>query len=138
MVTNVLKREACMFCSKCGTENDNNNYKCVKCSEILQGKAEQAPAGAAAAPAADNGISTIIPYKNAPALIAYYLGIFSLIPCTGLITGIIAFILGLKGLKNVKEHPEAKGKVHAWIGILCGGFFALLNLAGIAAIFLIK
>ena len=25
-----------MFCSKCGTENDDNAYKCVKCGEVLQ------------------------------------------------------------------------------------------------------
>src|SRR5579871_2651829 len=29
----------------------------------------------------EEAVSTIIPYKNARALIAYYLGVFSLIPC---------------------------------------------------------
>src|SRR5688572_7151208 len=25
-----------MYCRKCGTQNDDNAYKCVRCSEILQ------------------------------------------------------------------------------------------------------
>src|ERR1700691_993745 len=48
----------------------------------------------ASTPPPDNTIATIIPYRNAPALIAYYLGIFSLIPCVGFVLGIAALILG--------------------------------------------
>jgi Interferon-induced transmembrane protein/zinc-ribbon domain len=25
-----------LFCTKCGTQNDDNAYKCVKCGEVLQ------------------------------------------------------------------------------------------------------
>jgi hypothetical protein len=68
----------------------------------------------------------IIPYKNPPALIAYYLGIFSGLPMIGLPVGIVAFVLGIMGLKDRKRNPAIKGSAHAWIGIGCGGFFALL------------
>jgi hypothetical protein len=71
----------------------------------------------------------MIPTKNGPALAAYYLGIFSVIPFLGIPMGIIALILGIKGLRRAREHPEAKGKVHAWVGIIAGGLFALLYLA---------
>ncbi len=74
-------------------------------------------------------VSTMIPYRNVPALIAYYLGIFSLIPCIGLLLGIAALILGIMGLKRAGQNPEAKGKVHAWIGIILGGLCALANMA---------
>ena len=70
----------------------------------------------------------VIPYKNGAALIAYYLGVFSLIPCFPI--GIAAFILGLKGLKAAKERPVIRGQVHAWIGIILGGLFALVWLIG--------
>jgi hypothetical protein len=72
------------------------------------------------APPPDNAISTLIPYRNAPALIAYYLGVFSLIPCVGFFLGLAAIILGIVGLKRAGKHPEAKGKVHAWVGIILG------------------
>jgi hypothetical protein len=68
----------------------------------------------------------IIPYKNMPALIAYYLGLFSLFPCLGLFLAIPAFVLGIMGLRKRKENPAVKGSVHAWIGIVMGGIFTLV------------
>jgi hypothetical protein len=49
--------------------------------------------------------------------------------------GIAAFILGLMGLKEARRHPEAKGKVHAWVGIICGGIFGLLWLLANVGLF---
>ena len=78
-----------------------------------------------------------------PALVAYYLGVFSVIPCVGLPLGIAAVALGIMGLRRAAKHPESKGKVHAWVGIIVGGIFGLIYLAltilmlagGIAALF---
>ena len=77
----------------------------------------------------------IIPYKNGPALAAYYLGIFSLLPCIGLVLAIPAFILGIIGLKKRKENPAVRGSVHAWIGIIMGGIFTLVWGAAIVWMF---
>jgi hypothetical protein len=71
----------------------------------------------------------VIPYKNPQALAAYYLAVASFIPCLAIITGPIALILGLKGLKRAKAEPWVRGTVHAWIGIILGGGLGLLNLA---------
>jgi hypothetical protein len=68
----------------------------------------------------------IIPYKNTPALIAYYLGIFSLIPCAGLVLAIPAVILGIMGLRKRAQNPAVKGTAHAWIGIILGSICTLL------------
>jgi hypothetical protein len=32
-----------MYCKKCGTQNEDNAYKCVKCGEVLQPAAPAAP-----------------------------------------------------------------------------------------------
>jgi hypothetical protein len=76
-------------------------------------------------PAATEGDSTggLIPYKNPPALIAYYCGLFSLLACAipiFLPLPIVALVLGIKGLKKAKAEPHVRGKVHAWIGIVFG------------------
>jgi hypothetical protein len=75
----------------------------------------------------DSGISTVVPYKNVPALVGYYCGVFSLV-CPCFLLGLFGFIFGMIGLKRAKEHPEAKGKAHAWIGIILGGLAGLLYL----------
>lgn len=67
-----------------------------------------------------------IPYKNAPALIAYYMAVFSLIPCFGIPLGIAAVVLGIIGLKKRKETPEIKGTAHAWVGIILGGLMVIV------------
>jgi hypothetical protein len=84
--------------------------------------------GPAPAPhsAPDQAIATIIPYKNPQALTAYYLAVFSLIPCFGLLLAIPALVLGITGLRKARENPERKGKAHAWTGIILGGLMILL------------
>ena len=83
-------------------------------------------------PAETQGDATggVIPYKNPPALIAYYCGIFSLIACIPFFfpLPIAALILGIKGLRKAKAEPHVKGQVHAWIGIVCGAIFGLIGI----------
>ena len=109
-----------IFCTKCGEKNLENNYKCTRCGFLLQepDKLEYVVTD-------DNTMGGLILYKNAQALWAYYLGIFSLIPCAGIPLGIVALALGVKGLKYADLHDEAKGKAHAWVGIVLGGLCAL-------------
>jgi hypothetical protein len=62
----------------------------------------------------------VIPYKNPHALIAYYLGIFSLLPVVGL-------PLGISGLTRRKRNPIIKGSAHAIIGIVLGFIQLIYN-----------
>lgn len=67
----------------------------------------------------------LIPYKNVPALIGYYLGVFSLIPILGMVLAPAAFILGIVGLHARKKQPEVKGTAHAWVAIVLGSLVML-------------
>lgn len=83
----------------------------------------------------------IIPTKNPMALAGYYTGVFSLIPCFGLIIGPIALVLGMLAFKALKQNPMLPGKGHAIAALVMGGLSTLLNwgavifmvIAGIAA-----
>lgn len=77
--------------------------------------------------ATDETVASIIPYKNAPALIAYYLGLFSIFPLLGFPMAIAALVLGVLGLKAVRRDPSAHGTAHAWVGLGCGTMGLLLN-----------
>ncbi|UUO06686.1 hypothetical protein M4951_25505 [Blastopirellula sp. J2-11] len=76
----------------------------------------------------------IIPYKNVPALVGYYLGIVALIPLVGFPFGCASIILGIMGLVKRNRQPEVKGSVHAVIAILFGLFSVVLYGLMIAAI----
>jgi hypothetical protein len=77
----------------------------------------------------DSGVSTIIPYKNGPALAGYYLAVFSLIPGIGLLLSPIAVVMGFLGLKQAKANAQAKGTAHAWTAIILGGIVLLAYIA---------
>jgi hypothetical protein len=68
------------------------------------------------------GIENVIPFRNGMALASYYCGVFGLISCfLGLgFFGIVPIILGVLGLKRAAADSEARGRVHAWVGIGLG------------------
>jgi hypothetical protein len=134
-----------MRCPACHAVNAPENQRCQACGESLpSGKlltaedqadvlaalpasaediAEQPPRPREAIEEADEGtdiVSTFIPYKNPRALAAYYCGFFALIPGLGFILGVVAFILGIQGVRYAGAHPEAKGMAHAITGIILG------------------
>lgn len=87
-------------------------------------------------PAHGEGDATggLIPYKNAPALISYYLGLLSLLSCVGIgiVFSVPALVLGIIGLRKRAQNPAIKGSVHAWIGIVMGGVFTVIGALFIA------
>jgi hypothetical protein len=83
-------------------------------------------------PESANAVSAIIPYRNALALVGYYLGVFSLIPCIGLALGPVALLLGILGLRHAHKHPEAHGAAHAITAIVLGGLMTLANFGVVA------
>jgi hypothetical protein len=74
----------------------------------------------------------MVPSGNKPALVAYYAAILALLPLAGLAFGIVAVIYGVRGVRLEKRHPEVRGGLHAWFGILVGGVFGLVWLVGAA------
>jgi len=121
-----------IFCTKCGQKNLKKDIQCSKCSSKLHSHQQ-----AAYIVKTDTTLGGLIP-NNTNALVAYYTGIFSIIPFVGILLGIAALIFGILGVKFANKNPEAKGKIHAWVGIILGGFFAFIYLAiVIASIFMI-
>ena len=68
----------------------------------------------------EGGPGVMIPYKNPPALIGYYLAVASLSPGLGILLGPVAVGLGIAGLRKRLKNPEVHGIAHAWIAIILG------------------
>jgi hypothetical protein len=131
VVRSQAREQATMKCPRCRAENPERTQACFQCGAPL-GHPYQAPEADLSdprrpPPADDDTVATIIPYKNVPALIAYYFGLFSCFPVLGLPLAIASLVLGVKGLKAVRRNPEAHGTVHAWVGLICGTIGLLIN-----------
>lgn len=74
-------------------------------------------------------IDRIIPAKNVKALLAYYFGVFSLVPCFTPLLGPAALVLGILGLNDCKRDPNLPGKGHAITGIVLGSLTTLIAVA---------
>ena len=90
----------------------------------------------------DGGLNALIPYRNPNALIGYYVGVFSLIPCVGLLLGPAAIILGWLGVRYRNKHPTAGGMGHAITALVLGGLTTVGNwgvlVAGVIAAMMAK
>lgn len=108
-----------MFCPKCGTENQNNAYRCVSCQAIIQ--IEPIPlAGyaSAAQPIEDDpALKYILPVgRSGLAVAAGYAGLFSAV----LVFAPLAILLGILALKDIKKNPKKMGKGRAVFGLVMG------------------
>ena len=61
-----------------------------------------------------------MPYKNVPALVGYYLGVFSLILLVGLLLFVPAIVLGIMEVVRAARHPGSRGLAHAITAIILG------------------
>jgi len=117
-VTQVTGGNATTFCPMCGGKNMSGFTFCTSCGrKLYESITPEIPH------ADEYSLGYLIPYKNTNALIAYYFGVFSLIPLFPI--GITGLILGLKGLSHARRHPESRGATHAWVGIIAGGIFGI-------------
>lgn len=71
----------------------------------------------------------IMPTKNPASIVAYYCGIFGLIPIVGIPLAIIAIIFGHKAMALWRVQPSPGAKAHAMTGLILGYFELVVLLA---------
>lgn len=87
-------------------------------------------------PGPPSALDRLIPAKNVKALLAYYFGVFSIVPCFTPILGPAAIVLGILGLKECRLNPNLPGKGHAITGIVIGSIMTFL-LVGVVVLVLL-
>ena len=112
-----------MFCTKCGRKMPENAAFCPACGTSSSGQAV-----VAAAPSDEESLKYILPIgRSGYAIAAGYLALFSVL----LVFAPFALLFGILALRDIRLHPEKKGKGRAWFGIVMGALFTLLGLLGL-------
>jgi len=111
-----------MYCPKCGTQNDDNAFRCVNCQEIIQ----PIPFQSQPVPVEnDPAMRMIIPIdRSGLAIAAGYLGLVSII----YFLAPIALLLGILAIRDIKKHPEKHGMGRAVFGVVMGAIFTAVLL----------
>jgi hypothetical protein len=104
-----------MYCPKCGTQNDDNAWKCTQCGSELR-----------AAPAAVPFYPEQVTCPKA--IWALVIGILAPCCCT-FACGILAIVLGISARNEIKENPERlKGDSLALAAIIIGIFDVVIGI----------
>ncbi|MCX7926301.1 MAG: hypothetical protein N2554_10890 [Fimbriimonadales bacterium] len=112
-------------CLNCGVEMEQTQeLYCSRCAAFAGGAATSPPSSGEGG----DWMSKIVPTRNTPALVGYYLGVFSLIPCLGALLSPFAIGFGIAGLSKARNLPERIGFVHAVVAVVLGGFSLLAHL----------
>lgn len=97
-----------MFCSKCGSPNQDNHVRCIKCGNLLRGQSDMGDSAA---------MRMLLPVgRSGLAIAAGYAGLFGLL----VFPASFALILGLLAIRDIKQNPEKHGMGRAVFGTLVG------------------
>jgi len=109
-----------MYCSKCGTQNDNNAFRCIKCGEIIQPiPVQPQPKAIDDSPV----MRMLLPVgRSGLAIAAGYAGLFSVVG----FPAPIALILGILAIIDIRKHPKKHGMGRAIFAVIMGGLFSIV------------
>jgi hypothetical protein len=97
-----------MFCSKCGSPNQDNHVRCIKCGNLLRGQSDMGESAA---------MRMLLPVgRSGLAIAAGYAGLFALLVAPAP----IALVLGIMAMFDLKRNPKKHGWGRAIFGTVVG------------------
>ncbi len=114
-----------MRCPACQAENPRDAVQCVACNAALRRRPARRRSGDDDPPA-----SPAVP-SNRPALRAYRLSLFGLIPIAGLVLGPAAVVLGALAARKARGEPTFTAHGPLLASVVIGTIDALTNWAGV-------
>ena len=117
-----------MYCQRCGSQNDDNAFRCTRCGEVIQ---DTHPQPRPADLGDSQAMRMILPVgRSGLAIAAGYLGFFALL----LFPAPIALMLGILAVRDIKRHPKKHGMGRAVFGIAMGA----LGTAALVIMFVVR
>ena len=109
------------FCQNCGTQISDRAVLCVKCGAAVPQRAV-----AVSSVNDDAALRMLLPIgRSGLSIAAGYLGLLSLLP----FFGVLALIVGMLAIADIRKHPEKHGLGRAWFGVVMGGVTSFAWLA---------
>jgi hypothetical protein len=113
-----------MRCPTCNTENGKEGVRCNHCGGRLSRRVRRR--------AVEDAFSLNVDPANRPAVRAFRVSVFGLLPGLGLVLGPVALVLGCVARWRARSNPEFTAAWPAWASILLGGILTVTNWVGLA------
>jgi len=117
-------------CAACGKENERDEPRCTKCGGPLRRRRRRGVEAES-----DTPFSGEVAEHNRPALRAYRLAVFGIVPAMGLVAGPIACVLGLVAWLRGRHDPHFTAQGPATAAVLLGAASGITNWVGFALMF---
>jgi hypothetical protein len=121
-----------MRCSVCNTEAPAEATTCSQCNTALSPPPRRKPRRRGGLDDADTPFSPYIEPPNRPALRAYRLSVYGLVPGAGLLLGPLAVVLALLARHRGKSDPGFTAHAPAKAALLLGSLIGITNWVGLA------
>ena len=118
-------------CPGCGAENERSAPRCTACG-ILIGRRRRRGVSADS----DTPFSPAATEHNRPALRAYHLAIFAIVPGVGLFAGPVAFVLGVIARRRGRRDPHFTASGPALAAVVLGALTTVSNWVGFVFMYL--
>jgi hypothetical protein len=122
-----------MRCPSCQTENIPTAVTCIKCGQALTRRSRSRRT---AIDELDNPFCGPFRPANLPALRAYWMALWSMIPVLGLVLGPLALLLGLRARRRCLPDPEFTAKGPLLASLVLGSAVTVTNWLGVTFVIL--
>ncbi|MCX6343530.1 MAG: DUF4190 domain-containing protein [Armatimonadetes bacterium] len=103
-----------MYCTYCGSQNDDSNFRCTQCHRVIQYTQDKTIMDA---PPNESKKKYLIPVDvSSLAMMAGYMGLFSIF----LLPAPISLLIGILAIYDLERNPGKNGKGRAIFGIVMG------------------
>lgn len=116
-----------MRCPSCGEDNPADAKKCGSCGERLNRRPRRQEQN----DESDSPFGKRNDTRHAPALQAYRVAVYSLIPLAGLVLGPAAIVLAVRAWLLARRDPSAKRTAHAAFAFGLGLVTVAANAVGV-------
>jgi hypothetical protein len=120
--------EVGMRCPSCQTENVASATTCIECGNALPRRSRPRRA---TVDELDNPFSGPFKPVNLPALRAYWVALWSMIPGLGLLLGPLALLLGLRARRSCLSDPEFTARGPLLASLVLGSAVSVTNWVGV-------
>jgi hypothetical protein len=121
-----------MRCPACNAENDREAVTCAACGAAIARRARRR----GIAEETDTPFGPNVEEQNRPALRAYRLSVWGLIPLFGLVLGPAAVVLGSRARARARDDPDFTAWGPLLASIVLGLLVAITNWVGVVLILL--